>query len=73
MSDVTSPDATDLSALRLEVKKLSSQAVQYKMDLHDLAEDLPTNWQNILDVAQKAFDAHQQLELKRAALKAAGA
>jgi hypothetical protein len=29
------------------------------MDLHDLSEDLPTNWEKILEVAQRAYDAHK--------------
>jgi hypothetical protein len=35
----------DLEQLKADVKKLSSKAVQAKMDLLDLAEDLPVNWQ----------------------------
>jgi hypothetical protein len=41
------------------VKKLNAQATQAKMDLHDLSEDLPTNWEKILEVAQRAYDAHK--------------
>ena len=38
------------------------------MDLHDLSEELPTNWERILEVAQKAFDAHKALiEARKAA------
>jgi hypothetical protein len=59
----------DTDALKAEIKKLSTQAIQAKMDLHDLAEDLPTNWPNILTVAQKAFDAFKLLESKREELK----
>ena len=39
------------------------------MDLHDLSEELPINWQSILSVAQKAHDAFAELEQKRANLK----
>jgi hypothetical protein len=31
------------------------------MDLHDLSEELPTNWERILEVAQVAHDAHAAL------------
>ena len=55
--------------LKAEIKKLSAKAVQAKMDLHDLSEELPVNWQNILDVAQRAHDAFAILEKKRAQLK----
>ena len=39
------------------------------MDLHDLSEELPVNWQNILSVAQRTHDAFATLEKKRAELK----
>ena len=64
---------TDLEAVKAEIKKLSSQAVKAKMDLHDLAEDLPINWEQIPLVAQRAFETYQELESKRSLLKAAGA
>ena len=60
----------DAEALKAEIKKLSAKAMQAKMDLHDLSEELPINWQSILGVAQKAHDAFSELELKRARLKA---
>jgi hypothetical protein len=43
------------------------------MDLHDLSEDLPTNWEKIMAVAQVAFDAHQSLMAARKELAAATA
>ena len=36
------------------------------MDLHDLSEDLPINWQIFMTIAQKAYDAFEELEQKRA-------
>jgi hypothetical protein len=44
--------------------------MQAKMDLHDLSEELPINWNTIMSVAQKAHDAFAELEQKRANLKA---
>jgi len=58
--------------LKAEIKKLSAQAMQAKMDLHDLSEELPINWQQILDVAQRAHTAFETLEGKRAELSAMG-
>jgi hypothetical protein len=55
--------------LKAELKKLSAKATAAKMDLHDLSEDLPVNWENILTVAQRAHDAFAALTEKRAALK----
>ena len=60
---------TDVDLLKAEIKKLSAKAIQAKMDLHDLSEELPVNWESILTVAQKAHDAFAELELKRANLK----
>ncbi len=61
---------SDVDALKAEIKKLSAKAMQAKMDLHDLSEELPVNWQMIMNVAQKAHDAFAELEEKRASLKA---
>jgi len=61
---------SDIETLKAELKKISAKATQAKMDLHDLSEELPVNWQSILAVAQKAHDAFAELEAKRAALKA---
>jgi len=58
--------------LKLEIKKLSSQAVQAKLDLHDLSEDLPTNWERIPDVAQKTFQIYEKLIAARQKLAALG-
>ena len=55
--------------LKAEIKKLSAKAMQAKMDLHDLSEELPINWTNIPTVAQKAHEAFAELEEKRATLK----
>jgi hypothetical protein len=61
----------DLEALKAEVKKLSTKAMQLKLDLHDLSEELPQNWQSILDIAKRTHDAFALLEKKRAELNAA--
>jgi hypothetical protein len=60
---------SNVEALKAEIKKLSAKAMQAKMDLHDLSEELPVNWRSILSVAQKAHDAFAELEQKRANLK----
>jgi hypothetical protein len=64
---------TDLETLKAELKKLSSQAVQAKLNLHDLAEDLPANWEQIPAVADRACAAYRKLESKRALLQNAEA
>jgi hypothetical protein len=60
---------SDLDALKAEVKKLSAKAMQLKMDLHDLSEELPQNWASIPDVARRTYDAFSALDSKRAELK----
>ncbi len=62
----------DIDTLKAHVKKLNQQATALKMDLHDLSEDLPTGWERIMEVAQKAYDAHASLTEARKALSAAG-
>lgn len=63
---------SDLETLKAEIKKLSAQAVQAKMDLHDLSEELPAQWETIPDVAQKCHDAYARLTEARERLKAVG-
>ena len=61
----------DLDDLKAQAQKLNAKATQAKMDLHDLSEELPTNWERILDVAQIAHEAHARLMAARKALAAA--
>jgi hypothetical protein len=58
--------------LKLEIKKLSSQAVQAKLDLHDLSEELPTNWERIPEVAQMTFQIYEKLIAAKKKLAALG-
>ncbi len=60
---------SEAETLKAEIKKLSARAMQAKMDLHDLSEELPVNWQSVLEVAQRTHDAFAALEKKRAELK----
>lgn len=55
---------------KTRLKRLNAQAVQAKMDLHDLSEELPTNWERILETAQRAYDAHRALAQARKAAAA---
>ncbi|ODR95074.1 hypothetical protein AUC70_04885 [Methyloceanibacter stevinii] len=60
---------SDVEELKTKIKKLSSRAVTQKMNLHDLAEDLPIDWTNIMSVAQQTYDAYEALEAARKELK----
>ncbi|SIT43598.1 conserved hypothetical protein [Paraburkholderia ribeironis] len=61
----------DSQELKARLKKLNTRAIQTKMDLHDLSEELPTNWERILIVAQRCHDAHAALMDARKAAAAA--
>lgn len=65
--------STEADELKARLKKLNAQATQAKMDLHDLSEELPTNWEQILAVAQRCHDAHAALMAARKAAAAAAA
>jgi hypothetical protein len=64
---------SDSDKLKADIKKLSAKAINAKMNLHDLSEELPVNWPNIMTVAQEAFDAFKALEEARQSLKEAEA
>ena len=59
---------TDAESIKAELKKLNARATQAKMDLHDLSEELPTNWERIPEVAKIAHEAHAALIAARKAL-----
>ncbi|WP_026622879.1 hypothetical protein M728_005536 (plasmid) [Ensifer sp. WSM1721] len=61
---------SDLEELKKKVRKLQSRAGTAKMELNDLAEDLPVNWTEIKVVAEKAFDAFAQLDAVKRELSA---
>jgi len=60
---------SDIDTMKAEIKKLSARAINMKMNLHDLSEELPVNWRSILTVAQETYDAFKTLEQARKALK----
>ena len=61
-----------VETLKAEIKKLSLQAVQAKMDLHDLSEELPAGWERIPEVAQKTFQTYEKLIAAKQKLAALG-
>jgi hypothetical protein len=50
-----------LEEVKAKVKKLNSEAGQLKLDLHDLAEDLPKGWEKIMEMAQKTYQKYADL------------
>ena len=62
----------DIEQLKAQIKKLNAQATNLKMNLHDLAEDLPTGWEHIPQVAEQAYAAYKSLAEARSRLAAVG-
>ncbi len=60
-----------LEDLEKRVKKLSMRSTDAKMNLHDLSEELPTDWDKIPEVAQTTFEVFKELAAARKELKAA--
>ena len=60
---------SEIEQKKAELKKMSARALQAKMDLHDLSEELPQNWEAIPAIAQRTYDAYAELENARAELK----
>ena len=52
-----------------KIKKLNSKAGQMKMDLHDLAEGLPTDYNKLMDVAAETYEIYCQLDGLKQQLK----
>lgn len=61
---------SDTEAVKAEIKKLSAKAMQAKMDLHDLSEELPQGVERVMEIAQRVKDAYAALEARKADLKA---
>lgn len=48
--------------LTAQIKRLNSKAGQMKMDLHDLAEGLPTDYEQLIEVANQTYEIYRQLD-----------
>jgi hypothetical protein len=62
-------ETTSIDELKTQIKRLNSKAGQMKMDLHDLAEGLPTDYQQLMDVAAQTYEVYSQLEELKQQLK----
>lgn len=58
---------------RDRLKKLAGRATRLKLDLHDLAEDLPIGWETIPDLAARTYEAYAEIARLRAELAEEGA
>ncbi|HAO11549.1 MAG TPA: hypothetical protein DCQ51_10345 [Planktothrix sp. UBA8407] len=58
-----------LEDLKIQIKRLNSKAGQMKMDLHDLAEGLPTDYENLIAAATETYAIYHQLNELKTQLK----
>ena len=65
----TTPTPEAVAELKKKVRKLNSKAGQMKMDLHDLAEGLPTDYEKLIEEATKTYEIFEQLTELRKQLK----
>ena len=65
----TPPTPEAVAELKKKVRKLNSKAGQMKMDLHDLAEGLPTDYEKLIEEATKTYEIFAQLTKLRQQLK----
>lgn len=66
------PQATDpitIADLKQQIKKLNSKAGQMKMDLHDIAEGLPADLEQLPQAAARTYDLYCQLRDLKQQLK----
>ncbi len=65
------PSETTLNKdeLNVQIKRLNSKAGQLKMDLHDLAEGLPANFENLMALANETYAIYHQLDQLKKQLK----
>jgi len=64
---ITNPSAID--ELKQRIKKLNSKAGQMKMNLHDIAEGLPADLDQLLETAAKTHEIYCQLRDLKTQLK----
>lgn len=58
-----------IDELKTKIKKLNSKAGQLKMDLHDIAEGLPTDLDLLPEAAARTYEIYCQLRDLRQQLK----
>ena len=64
MTTTTAP--TEIETLKKQIKRLNSKAGQMKMDLHDIAEGLPNDLEQLPAAAEQTYAIYVQLrELKQ--------
>ncbi|MBW4467802.1 MAG: hypothetical protein KME07_20430 [Pegethrix bostrychoides GSE-TBD4-15B] len=64
-----STEIISAEALKTQIKRLNSKAGQMKMDLHDLAEGLPTDYERLTAAASETYQIYWQLDQLKTQLK----
>jgi hypothetical protein len=54
-----------MDELKARIKKLGFEASQLKLDLHDLSEELPHGWEQIMQVAERTYKKYAELAAAR--------
>jgi len=55
--------------LKNQIRRLNSKAGQMKMDLHDLAEGLPKNYEQLMTVASQTYEIFHQIDCLKKQLR----
>jgi hypothetical protein len=63
------PTEQTIEDLKLQIKRLNSKAGQMKMDLHDLAEGLPKDYQKLTTLAAQTYEIYHRLHELKSQLK----
>ncbi|MBD2180549.1 hypothetical protein H6S82_10740 [Planktothrix sp. FACHB-1355] len=58
-----------IEELKTQIKRLNSKGGQLKMELHDLAEGLPTDFETIMEVAGRTYELFRELDNLKKQLK----
>lgn len=66
---VQTTEITSIEELKTKIKRLNSKAGQMKMDLHDLAEGLPTDYEHLIAAATDTYQIYRQLDELKTQLK----
>ena len=69
-ADLQTTEPLTIEALKTKIKRLNSKAGQMKMDLHDIAEGLPNDLEQLPEAAARTYDIFCQLRDLRQQLKA---
>lgn len=66
---VQTTEVANIEELKVQIKRLNSKAGQMKMDLHDLAEGLPTDYESLIDAASETYQIYRQIDQLKTQLK----